>query len=112
MSDRLVAMATAVVLACLSASARADMMTGNELWSLCTSKEVSERLLCDGYVTAISEAIGPPNGVYSQLACLPENGTRGQFIDVVKRYLESHPERRHLPAVGLVGNALSSAFPC
>jgi hypothetical protein len=110
---RLVAMATAGALACLPTAARADATTGNDLWSKCTSKDgVFDRAICDGYVAAISEAMGPPNGVYDFRACFPERSTRGQLVDVVKQYLDRHPEQRHLPAVTLVANALATAFPC
>lgn len=44
--------------------------------------------------------------------CLPEKGTQGQLQDVVVKYLESQPSRRHLPAGILVTVALAEAFPC
>jgi hypothetical protein len=45
-------------------------------------------------------------------ACMPEHADAGQITDVAVRFLASHPERRHLPAVTLVAEALAEAFPC
>lgn len=44
--------------------------------------------------------------------CIPERVTQGQLQDVVVKYLESQPSRRHLPAGILVTVALAEAFPC
>jgi hypothetical protein len=109
---RIVTMATAVALAGLPTAARAAETTGNELWSLCTSKGATENSLCFGYVTAIAEAIGQPTGVYGWRACFPEQVTRKQVVDVVTRYLDQHPEERHLTAGSLIANALAKAFRC
>ena len=108
---RPVAMATAVALVCLPAAARADV-DGNELWRLCTSKGTRANGLCYGYVTAIAEVARESDGLYGHRACLPEHTTRRQTVEVVKRYLEQHPEQRHYGASSLVAEALAGAFPC
>jgi hypothetical protein len=59
-------------------------------------------------------------GVYDALAsngviCMPTGPggvTQGQMADVVKLYLRSHPEFRHLSADELVAAALKEKFPC
>ena len=101
---RLVAMATAVALVCLPAAARADV-DGNELWRLCTSKGTRANGLCYGYVTAIAEVARESDGLYGHHAWR-------QTVEVVKRYLEQHPEQRHYGASSLVAEALAEAFPC
>jgi hypothetical protein len=108
---RLAAMAAAVVLACLSASVRADT-PGNELLDYCTSQDASERGYCYGYVNAIAEAERRPAGFNGWYNCLPAESTRKQLVDVVKRWLDQHPEQRHYSAAGLIAQALSEAFPC
>ena len=108
---RLVATATAVALVCLPAAARADV-DGNELWRLCTSKGTRANGLCYGYVTAIAEVARGSDGLYGHHACLPEHTTRRQTVEIVKRYLEQHPEQRHYGASSLVAEALAGAFPC
>ena len=44
--------------------------------------------------------------------CVPGESTKGQLADVVIKYLEQNPERRHLEAGSLVPEALNRAFPC
>jgi hypothetical protein len=117
---RLAAMATAVMLACLPASARAVTTgtagTGNELWSLCTDTQGgvhgSGYWICLGYVQGIADAVDTPNGLSGWRACRPEGATRGQLQDVVTRWLDQHPEQRHYSAATLVAKALAEAFPC
>jgi Rap1a immunity proteins len=38
--------------------------------------------------------------------------TAGQAVDVVRKMLREHPERRHYAATELVASALAQAFPC
>jgi Rap1a immunity proteins len=64
-----------------------------------------------GYVAAIADASGQ-RGVEGRRTCAPPNVTLQQDVDVVKRYLEMHPEQRQYVAEGLVALALSEAFPC
>jgi hypothetical protein len=104
-------MATAVALVCLPAAARADV-DGNELWRLCTSKGARDNGLCYGYVTAIAEVARESDGLYGHHACLPEHPTRHQAVEIVKRFLDQHPELRHYGASSLVAEALAEAFPC
>ena len=109
---RLVAMAIAVALACLPTAARADL-SGNELWNYCIGKNDLMVFFCNGYVTAIAEAARPYGlGLYALHNCLPDDSTRRQTVEVVKRWLDQHPEQRHYPAVILVAKALAEAFPC
>ena len=44
--------------------------------------------------------------------CDPPNGTVGQMIKVVQKYLADHPERLHEEALQLVLDAYGDAFPC
>ncbi len=46
------------------------------------------------------------------LSCSPDGVTVGQMVDVVKRYLQNHPQTRHEPAVILIATAAREAFPC
>jgi hypothetical protein len=108
---RLIAIAATLALACLPASARADI-TGDDYWRLCTSKDAGDEGFCSGYVAAIAAAVILPNAVSGWRACFPEHSTGQQKVDVVKRWLDQHPELRHHPASYLVAQALAEAFPC
>ena len=98
---------------CLCAHAGFD--TGNRLYEDCRSGNYFNRGYCGGYVTGIvdtlealqSRGILPPTAL-----CVPEEVTKGQLADVVLKYLEQNPERRHLEAGSLVPEALNRAFPC
>jgi hypothetical protein len=58
-----------------------------------------------GYVAAIVDN-------YEPLLCIPEGTTDEQVIEVVKKYLNEHPEQLHRNASIPVVKALGRAFPC
>ena len=112
---RLAAATAAVALACLPASAQGARFfyTGNELWSLCSGKSDYASGVCIGFVAGVADTLAVGTGILGLgRACFPEQVTEGQARDVVKRYLEQHPERRHYTAANLVAEALVEAFPC
>ena len=88
---------------------------GNELFQNCQSDEEPEgtkqgdasRGLCLGYVLGAYDAGGKNYAI-----CVPVGVTAAQVKDVVRHWLQSHPEKRHLPAAGLVLDALLEKFPC
>ena len=95
-------------------TADAGFYTGNILYDFMTSQVVGERGAAIAYVAGVADAdeltvttrrIAPP-------FCIPKGVTGSQATDVVKKYLEVHPEQRHYPAAGLVVVAFAEAFPC
>ena len=108
------AVATAVALACLPASAQAQgaFYSGNQLWSRCSADNHYEMGVCMGFVMGVADAMAAGSAILGSRACLPQQSTGEQAQDVVMRYLEQHPEWRHQPAAGLVADALAEAFPC
>ena len=94
-----------LMLGCLQAQAGFD--TGNRLFEDCRASNYFNRGYCGGYVTGIVDTIEA-----LQARCVPEESTKGQLADVVIKYLEQNPERRHLEAGSLVPEALNRAFPC
>ena len=99
-NPQLVAIATALALACLPTAARADFATGNDLWNWFSSTDSWRRGLCLGYVTAIAEIVDDGGSVNP--LCIPEQVTRQPNVDVVKRWLDQHPEQRQKHAEILV----------
>ena len=69
---------------------------------------------CIGYVTGILEmhAFSSLIEKMPPLFCLPDEMEFGQAIRVIVRYLQTHPERLHVPASAHVIEALRGAFPC
>ena len=108
------AVATVVALACLPASAQevVRFYSGNDLWSECTNNGDSQFGICLGYVMGITDVMSTGSAILGWRACLPLQVAATLAQDVVKQYLEQHPERRHYAAAGLVAEALAGAFPC
>jgi hypothetical protein len=113
--------AVAVIAAVMSvsAAARADYVTGNELYADCTAPdgENARSGFCQGYIAAIADVARqtsqvPTLGVLGEVECADKNVTLKQMFDVVTRYLAAYPETRHLAAASLVAHALAEAFPC
>ena len=106
--------ATAVALACLPAAAQGagGFYTGNDLWSHCSGKTAFDTGLCMGYVMGIADFMGTGIAIPGLRACIPSSVTAGQAQDVVKRYLEQHPEQLYYTAASIAIDALEEAFPC
>jgi hypothetical protein len=103
--------AAAVVVEVMSVSVGAKasgvFMDGNDLYGFCASSGSFQK--CSGYIDAIADAYSPIN---AYTACEPQSIANGQAVDVVRRYLATHPEQRYKPAWSLVLVALAEAFPC
>ena len=67
---------------------------------------------CVGYVARIGDVMAEEPAVLGWGACSSENIEISQLKDVVERWLERHPEKRHMGAAGLVADAFAEAFPC
>lgn len=106
---------TAALLALVCLDAHAGFDTGNRLYEDCRAANYFNRGYCGGYVTGIVDTIEAmqARGVLpADALCIPEQATKGQLADTVLKYLEQHPERRHLEAGSLIPEALNRAFPC
>jgi hypothetical protein len=91
----------------VGAKASGVFMDGNDLYGFCASSGSFQK--CSGYIDAIADAYSPIN---AYTACEPQSIANGQAVDVVRRYLATHPEQRYKPAWSLVLVALAEAFPC
>ncbi|QIE54961.1 hypothetical protein G5B40_05545 [Pikeienuella piscinae] len=108
-----------------------QQIDGNELYETCTDENPVLAAFCVGYIIGYVE--GSPWGAFVVLnrlapkddnavanalareflgSCPPENASNSQLTDVVKKYLEEHPETRHESARTLIWQAFSEAFPC
>lgn len=58
-----------------------------------------------GYVEGVTDA-------YNSVLCEPAEVKLDQELEIVKRYLKSHPESWHRSANIIVLTALMEAFPC
>jgi hypothetical protein len=105
----------ALFLAAVTAQINSSVFeSGNELYDLCTSSSAVKLGACSGYIMGVSDAesvLATETG-HARLFCEPDSAVVRQDVDIVKRYLENHPELRHLSAASMVVFALQQAFPC
>ena len=93
--------------------------TGKDLQEWCTaaldkqSQSGARAGLCLGFLDAFRQLsrmlASPPN---TKLECLPAGVGQEQFIRVILKYVDQHPEKLHLPAAQIVYDAANEAFPC
>lgn len=91
---------------------------GNGYLDLCGSSEPGLQNGCAGFGAGVVStlmfwnSISPEQGGPSVKFCVPSAVKTAQAIDVVRAYIERHPETRHYMA-GMLGQlALMEAFPC
>lgn len=97
------------------ASPQARRVSGSELLEYCSGPESGFRDgVCGGYVTGVHDLHSDvvEAKVAKPLFCMPLGVKNGQLRLVVKKWLQEHPEKLHLPASGLVVGAFREAFPC
>ena len=87
---------------------------GNELYRHCQNEQAESAEQkdtsagwCLGYILGAYDAVGKNYAI-----CIPSGVTTGQLKNVVMDWLLNHPEKRDLPAAGLVLDALLEKFPC
>ena len=106
-----------LVLGCAGSGLAADNYesteSGNTLLAKCVGPPEGQ-LVCVGYTTGVYDMINllEATNAVPKRHCFPPGVTRLQIHDVVVRYLQDHPDRRHSGAAGLVGDALQEAWPC
>lgn len=92
--------------------AQAYFETGNSLFAKVSRQPTgdthnySELMSGVGYIVGVFDAY---RGEYYYDA--PGGLTQGQIVDIAKKYLEEHPEKRHKPAIELLLEAFQEAFP-
>ena len=83
--------------------------SGNGLNSYCQQTmdtNAFQAAYCVAFIGGVVDAL---DGV---IFCTPSGSTYGQYVDVVKRGLASHPEERQKMAASLVAKYLHEAWPC
>ncbi len=84
------------------AQATQEELSGNKLHAWCQGADVEA---CESEIDEYGFA-------YAGEHCVPDAATFQQIVDVIKLYLVNRPERRHLPAWQLIGEAVDQAWPC
>jgi Rap1a immunity proteins len=109
------AILVAVALSVLIGAGAWDAMLGNDLHENCKAGPRSKGHdtmsafktgACVGYVMGVASSLE------GSAFCFPAGVEKGQIVDVIKRWLEDHPELRHYAASSLITSALKERFPC
>jgi hypothetical protein len=108
--------ATMTVLGTSSAEPSGDgpaFLNANDLYIKLSANDATTLLVGVAYVAGVADA-GSGGTVQSGgwRFCLQPNMTQVQIADVVKLWLDRHPEKRHFGAAGVVAHALEESFPC
>ena len=108
-----------------------NLITGNQLHDVCTSRSPDKFGMCAGYLVGFHEgrnwgtflAVKPAMEGSSAAEisdfgnklvknCIPGDSDYVQIKDVIVKYLDEKPEVRHESARYLVWLSLAEAFPC
>ena len=81
--------------------------TGNDIYASCSSPSATREFgLCIGYVAGLADAF-----LEEKAFCPPTGVTIIQLKDVLVKYLQNNPEKRHMGASEAL-LAFDQAFPC
>ncbi|WP_424992412.1 Rap1a/Tai family immunity protein [Oceaniradius stylonematis] len=118
---------------CLPQPAFSEALRGNDLLAMCQMPVTDpDGAYCAGFIAGVGNGmdlgalivLGAFNALdgtdYSPTeaaqaftnTCTDENVSLGQKVLVIVKWLEDNPAQLHEPAVWLVKQALSDAFPC
>jgi hypothetical protein len=89
--------------ASVSAEERIALKDGDKLYGQCAAPAGGfSQGLCYGYIVSIVDPMGAGASIGGFSACIRVGVMAEQAADVVKQFIGSHPEQRHLPAAWLV----------
>jgi hypothetical protein len=130
---RILVVGSLLFLSVLHTAAAAPVRDGNALLRACTlairfidtpetRTEAFERphqVMEAGYCWGLLRGMANMNLLWqehtkdtSMYFCLPPQSNTGQWMRVVVKYLQAHPEQLHEEDIGLVSLAFTNAFPC
>ena len=93
----------AAVIVCFSGPAQAN--DGNTLLRLCAK----DKIQCGFVLQGVIEGLGP---LAAAIGCLPGAARPSQLRDVLFKYIQSNPAKRHLYIPFLFDKAMTEAFNC
>jgi hypothetical protein len=117
----IVKLAAALFACFLLVSIPAHSSTGNDLKETCDLDQGKflSHSACTGYILGAVEMTELINAAADRSkdkkqfsVCIPAGITYGQIVDVVKKFVDDHPEERHQKASVMVFLAVQHAFPC
>jgi hypothetical protein len=100
-----------LLVAILTAGAVRAEVDGRKLLDWCQSK-YDQKDFCLFYISGAEDGMQFVLEMIKKPYCFPDGTTRSQTQGVVLTYLREHPQKLHLPAAGLIGEALAIAYSC
>lgn len=93
------------------ANAQLGDFTGNDILRTCRATEAGKAIACLQYLNGVVNGIelASPDG--EEPFIIPRGVDTTQIRDVVLRYLDTNPDKRHWASAVLIWNALLKAFP-
>lgn len=88
---------------------RVGYLDGNTFLRQCENSRVACVTYLQGVNDGLLAVIVGTNR--DMIYCIPSRATIDQVADIVIRYVEAHPERRHLQMPVLMTNALADVWP-
>ncbi len=86
-------------------------MTGQELYTLCTSNFNTDYGFCGGFITGVAEVMIHQNvGPYR--SCNHGTVRSEQLISITKKFIEKNDDTMAQDGRTVVARALNRAFPC
>ena len=99
----------------LLGSAEAEV-TGNDWKDFCAAEgeQTPKYALCVGYLSGSMDGIRfMQKATGAIVLCEAPNGVSiPQWVAIIRRYLDRHPEQLHFGAASLVPKIVNGAFPC
>jgi Ssp1 endopeptidase immunity protein Rap1a len=91
--------------------AHAAILTGNQLYEICTNTSEVQQAACLSYIDGVVDSFTDFRNAMKSPECLPQGVTGYQLRDVVVQWLAQHPQYRADTAASLVHGALFDAWP-
>ena len=107
----------AVILLILATNVDAQYVSGDTLHDLCQVEVIETEFepTCVFFIVGALDMyhdLQHSKNIPEPVFCTPDTAYRLQSVEVVSKYLESHPDTRNMEAVALILVAMSKAFPC
>ena len=96
-----------IALLLVTSSAKAQFLTGNDLYTRITSADGLDKIFAAGYISGVFDT---GHGTFH--CATGSKLTIGQIIDVSKNYLEQNPEVRNISADLVVTASFARVWPC
>jgi hypothetical protein len=96
----------ALAFAAASTASHAQFIDGNRLLERMSDESTVKQMVALGYVLGVADSFAESE------ICIPQNVQASQLADIVRRWLQNNPDKRHVSAAAIVLVSLRSVWPC